>query len=552
MPAPEGQRFSLPAWIPGSYLIRDFARHIVAIRAEAGGKPVRLCKLDKQTWQAEPLPAGKALTVTCEIHAWDLSVRGAHLDQTHGFFNGTSVFLRVLGQESAPCLVDIRPPADPALRHWRVATTLEAKDAPPQYFGLYRAENYDELIDHPVEMGEFTLVSFTACGVPHEIALTGQHDCDTERLCADLKRVCEWQINFFGQPAPMSRYLFLVTAVGEGYGGLEHRASTALLCSRHDLPWAGMKGMSEAYRNFLGLCSHEYFHTWHVKRIKPAAFIPYDLERENYTRLLWVFEGITSYYDDLALLRSGVITLKDWLELLAKTISTVQRGPGRLRQSIAESSFDAWSKFYRPDENTPNAVVSYYAKGALTALALDLTLRRKTAGRVSLDTLMRALWQNYGQTGKGVGEDDFLRLAEEISGLKLARFFADYVDGVRELPLRSLLSAFAIHLQRQAAQTPSLGVKTEAQGNEVRLATVYDGGAAQAAGLASGDVLMAIDGLRVSAASLEKQLARKKSGDTLEIHAFRRDELMQFTLRLAPPADDTVRLSGGGKGWPEA
>lgn len=549
-PAPEGQRFSLPAWIPGSYLIRDFARHIVAIRAEAGGKPVHLCKLDKQTWQAEALPAGRALTVTCEIHAWDLSVRGAHLDQTHGFFNGTSVFLRVLGQETQPCLVDIRPPDDPAFRHWRVATTLETKDAPPQGFGLYQAENYDELIDHPVEMGEFTLVSFTACGVLHEIALTGQHDCDTERLCADLQRVCEWQINFFGQPAPMSRYLFLVTAVGEGYGGLEHRASTALLCSRHDLPWPGMKDISEGYRNFLGLCSHEYFHTWHVKRIKPAAFIPYDLERENYTRLLWVFEGITSYYDDLALLRSGVITLADWLQLVAKTISNVQRGPGRQRQSIAESSFDAWSKFYRPDENTPNAVVSYYAKGALTALALDLILRQKTADRVSLDTLMRALWQRYGQTGRGLGEEDFRQLAEELSGLKLARFFADYVDGTRELPLKSLLAASGFRLHWEAAKTPALGVKSEAQGSEVRLATVYDGGAAQTAGLASGDVLVAIDGLRVSATSLEKQLARHSPGDLLKVHAFRRDELMCFSLRLDPPASDTARLSGSGKGWP--
>ncbi|MBP8868067.1 MAG: M61 family metallopeptidase, partial [Propionivibrio sp.] len=280
------------------------------------------------------------------------------------------------------------------------------------------------------------------------------------------------------------------------------------------------------------------------------AFIPYDLERENYTRLLWVFEGITSYYDDLALLRSGVITLADWLQLVAKTISNVQRGPGRQRQSIAESSFDAWSKFYRPDENTPNAVVSYYAKGALTALALDLILRQKTADRVSLDTLMRALWQRYGQTGRGLGEEDFRQLAEELSGLKLARFFADYVDGTRELPLKSLLAASGFRLHWEAAKTPALGVKSEAQGSEVRLATVYDGGAAQTAGLASGDVLVAIDGLRVSATSLEKQLARHSPGDLLKVHAFRRDELMCFSLRLDPPASDTARLSGSGKGWP--
>lgn len=267
---PAGQRFSLPAWIPGSYLIRDFARHIVAIRAETGGKDVPLVKLDKHTWQAAALKPGTPLTVTCEVHAWDLSVRGAHLDETHAFFNGTSVFLRVVGQEEAPCLVDIQPPAGRTYRDWRVATALapahgETGAAAEHAFGLYRAANYDELIDHPVEMGTFTLARFTAAGVPHDIAISGRHD-------ADLQRICAWQIALFGEPAPMPHYTFLVSAVGDGYGGLEHRASTALLCSRNDLPYAGMKGISESYRNFLGLCCHEYFHTWNVKRIKPAAF----------------------------------------------------------------------------------------------------------------------------------------------------------------------------------------------------------------------------------------------------------------------------------------
>lgn len=339
----------------------------------------------------------------------------------------------------------------------------------------------------------------------------------------------------------MSRYVFLVTAVGNGYGGLEHRASTALLCSRNDLPFAGMSGLPEGYRTFLGLCSHEYFHTWNVKRIKPAAFTPYDLERENYTTLLWAFEGFTSYYDDLALLRSGAIELKDWLDLMAKTISNVLRTPGRLKQSLAESSFDAWSKFYRPDENTPNAVVSYYAKGALFALALDLTLRAKTDGRVALDDVMRALWERHGKTGIGVGEDDIRRIAEECSGLKLKRLFADGVSGTHDLPLRKLLAPFGVDLTLEvtaAAKTPSLGVKINAEANvanEIRLATVFDGGAAQTAGLAAGDALVAVDGLRVTPSTLDKLLARHQPGDTVRIHAFRRDELMEFTVRLDPP-----------------
>ncbi|MDR1936183.1 MAG: PDZ domain-containing protein [Candidatus Accumulibacter sp.] len=546
-PDPAGQRFALPAWIPGSYMIRDFARHIVAIHAEAGGKTVRLDKLDKHTWRAAPVGKGLALTVSCEIYAWDLSVRGAHLDPTHAFFNGANVFLRVLGQESQPCLVDLRRPEGKDFAAWRVATSLPAAAgeracAREHGFGLYRAENYDELIDHPVEMGQFTRIAFEACGVPHEIAITGRHDADPERLAADLKRVCEWQIRFFGEPPPMARYVFLVTVVDEAYGGLEHRASTALLCARKDLPYRGMKGLPEAYRTFLGLCSHEYFHAWNVKRIKPAAFAPYDLDRENYTTQLWAFEGITSYYDDLALLRSGVIALRDWLDLTARTIGRVMRAPGRLRQSLAESSFDAWSKFYRPDENTPNAVVNYYAKGALAALALDLTLRRETRNRSSLDEVMRALWRRFGQTGNGVGDDDLQGIAEESSGLDLRRFFAQTIHGTRDIPLGRLLAPFGIRLAWEKARTPALGVKTGNKGGEIRLATVYDDGPAQRAGLSAGDTLVAIDGLRVTAQSLDTLLSRRRPGDVLAIHAFRRDELMRFDLTLGAYEDETPKL----------
>ena len=548
--APDGQRFALPAWIPGSYLIREFARHVVAIRAEAGGRAVRLKKLDKHTWQAAPVKDGSPLTVTMTVYAWDLSVRGAHLDTTHGFFNGTSVFLRVLGQEDAPCLIDIQPPQGREFKSWRVATALppargERGAAKALGFGLYRAENYDELIDHPVEMGTFTHFTFEACGVPHDVAITGRHDCDTSRLAADLKKICTAQIDFFGRPAPMQRYVFLVTAVGDAYGGLEHRASTALICKRADLPAPGQPALSEGYRRFLGLCSHEYFHTWNVKRIKPAAFVPYDLERENYTPLLWAFEGFTSYYDDLFLLRSGVIDRTSWLELLTDTLTAVRRAPGRQVQSLAESSFDAWIKYYRPDENTPNAVVSYYAKGALLGLALDLTLR--ATGKTSLDAVMRELWLRHGQRGIGVGDDDIRLIAEELSGLSLKRFFADYDAGTRELPLERLLAQAGIRLEwradPKAKHGVDLGVRTKNENHDVVLATVYPGGVAHAAGLSAGDALLAIDGLRVTPANLDALLARKRAGDTLEVHAFRRDELMRFDLTLATPPADTARLT---------
>lgn len=554
-PDPAGQRFWLPAWIPGSYMIREFARNIVTLSAEAGGRPVVLTKLDKHTWQAASVPAGVRLRVEYEVYAWDLSVRAAHLDSTHGFFNGTSVFLAAEGQTDQPCTVDILPPLDPALHDWKLATTLARDPSCPvdeaTAFGRFRAQDYDELVDHPVEMGRFTEAAFDVAGVRHEIVLTGRHDCDLPRLCEDLSRVCAWQIALFGTPAPVSRYLFMAMVVGDGYGGLEHRASTALMTSRKDLPYRGMCGLSEGYTSFLGLCSHEYFHTWNVKRIKPAAFVPYRYGEENYTRLLWVFEGFTSYYDDLALLRSGVIGVEDYLALLGKTIGRVLSGSGRLKQSVADSSFDAWSKFYRQDENAPNAIVSYYAKGALIALALDLKLRAGSEGRVSLDTLMRILWQRHGLTGVGVEEGAIFDLVAELAeqaapgaGRPLARWLRSMVSGTEDLPLVRLLRGFGVDLKMEAASSaPSLGVKLATGAGEVKLAQVHDDGAAQRAGLSAGDVLIALDGLRVSSGELDTMLMRRTPGEKVDIHAFRRDELMRFEVELDPPARHQARLT---------
>ncbi|HID48486.1 MAG TPA: M61 family peptidase, partial [Chromatiales bacterium] len=394
-----GQRVSMPAWIPGSYTLRHFARHVIGIRAESGGQPVNIRKVDSNTWQCDPCDG--PLTLDYEVYARDLSVRTAHLDTRHAYLNGTSVFLLVHGKEDHACEVDIRPPAEGGTG-WRVATTLPRAGAEPWGFGAYRAADYDELVDHPVEMGDFTVAGFEAGGIPHDIVLSGRHRTDLARLCQDLQKICTTHIDLFGELPAIDRYLFLVQVVGDGYGGLEHRSSTSLLCSRKDLPLAGEKQINEDYRSFLGLCSHEYFHLWNVKRIKPAAFLPYDLLHENHTRQLWAFEGITAYYDDLALVRSGLISGKDYLELLGQTVTRVLRNPGRFRQSVADSSFDAWTRFYQQDESAPNTIVSYYAKGSLLALSLDLTLRQATHQRHSLDDLMRRLWQDYGRPGRGL------------------------------------------------------------------------------------------------------------------------------------------------------
>ena len=570
-PAPAGQQFMLPTWIPGSYMIREFARHVVSIRAEAGDRVIGLRKIDKSTWQCDAV--SEPLSLTYEIYAWDLSVRGAHLDETHGFFNGACVFLLPVGFENAACDIEIVAPAGEKYAAWRIATSLcqsQALVRPAgrnaletranasiipfslRLFGHFTAANYDELIDHPVEMGSFTHATFDACGVAHHIAITGRHRADMGRLCADLKKICETQIRLFEPDTakpPMAEYWFLVMAVDDGYGGLEHRASTALICNRDNLPLliqASEKKISDGYRRFLGLASHEYFHTWNVKRIKPQAFVPYDLTRETYTRQLWFFEGFTSYYDDLTLVRAGLIEPLAYLNLIAENIGRVMSRGGRLKQSVAESSFDAWVKYYRQDENSPNTIVSYYQKGAMVALALDLTIRQQTLGKKCLDDVMRALWMAHGKTGIGVPEQGVQLIAEQTTGISLGDFFSYAVDGTRDLEFAPLFEAVAIELtwktsgntQPEAGAPSWIGAKIGADANgDARLSQVFDDGAAQIAGLSAGDVVIAVDGLRVSGANLERKLRSHAPDTTLSFVAFRRDELMNFQVTLqAQPA----------------
>jgi len=558
-PSPEGHRFRLPTWIPGSYLVREFARHFVQVSAAGNGGPIGIEKIDKSTWRTAPVSG--SVTVTAQVYAFDLSVRAAYLDNTRGYFNGPAVFLLPEGREHAPCLVEIAAPQGDAYSAWRVATTLAREDAPERGFGTYRAADYDELLDHPVETAEFAWTGFDVRGVPHEIAVTGRHDADLPRLARDVARVCDWQIALFGE-APFDRYLFQVTAVGDGYGGLEHRSSTSLLCRRDELPHASDAKIDDDYLTFLGLASHEYFHAWNVKRIKPAAFVPYDLTREAYTRQLWAFEGLTSYYDDLALVRCGLIDAERYLELLGRTLTTVTRAPGRHTQSVAESSFDAWIKFYRQDENAPNAVVSYYAKGSLVACALDLMLRRDSG--TTLDELMRALWHRYGRPGIGVPEDAIPRLASELAGRDLSAFFARHVEGTEDPPLRELLADFGVTLHARPATGPkdrggkpasgisprcTLGVRL---GNDQRLSVVLRGGPAARAGLSGNDVLVAIDGLKATPERIASTLTRAAPGETVEIHAFRRDELARFVVTLDAAPDDTCYLTLDAAPSPQA
>lgn len=556
-PDASGQVLRLPNWIPGSYMIRDFAKNVVTIDAACNGEPVDLVKLDKSSWQA---PAGLSqLSVHYVIYAWDLSVRTAHLDANHGFFNGTSVFLRAEGQEQVMHNLTLEPSPADACIGWQVATSLKPVNVDENGFGLYESPNYDDLIDHPVEMGRFERVSFMAAGLEHELVLTGRYHTDIDRIVKDLTVICEYQIRFFGEPSPVEgKYVFLVMVVGEGYGGLEHRASTALLVSRDDLPVPGEDSLTEKYVQFLGLCSHEYFHTWNVKRIKPAVFVPYELHSESYTELLWFFEGMTSYYDDLLLVRCGLVPQETYLTLLSRLVTRVQRGSGRLVQTVTESSFDAWSKFYKQDENAPNAIVSYYAKGALVAACLDAKIRKATSNEKSLDDVMITLWRNWLATGgAGLEEQEPQRLAADIAGTDLSEFFELALYSTEELPLEEAFSTLGLSLTYRARYDAAdrggesagtalpawLGANVAAAPGGVKLTHVFSGGAALEAGLAAGDVVVALDYVSVSASSIASDLNRQRSEEVVTVHYFRLGELHVASLPVQPPPVDTAVLS---------
>ncbi|MGJ7580478.1 M61 family metallopeptidase [Variovorax sp. RHLX14] len=494
------QSVSLPVWIPGSYLIREFAKNLQGLRATQGRKKLALTQRDKHSWQIDCV-AGKPLVLRYEVCAYDNSVRTAWLDADRGFFNGTSLCLRVEDQTDAPHAMEIVAPSSTAgTTRWQCATSLRPEKVDAQGFGSYIAENYDEIADSPVEMGAFWSADFEAGGVPHRFVVTGAPPSfDGDKLIADTRAICEMQMRFWhgekvgkrgGGKPPHDRYVFMLNAVDDGYGGLEHRHSTALICTRRDLPQRSVKKQPEGYTTLMGLISHEYFHTWNVKRLRPAEFARYDYAQENYTQLLWFFEGFTSYYDDLLLRRAGRIDDATYLRLVNKTINQVQQAPGRLVQSVADASFDAWVKYYRQDEQTPNQTISYYTKGALVAMCLDLTLRREGSG--TLDDVMRLLWTHSG--GGPIGEADVAAALETVGGRSYADELAQWVHTAGELPLSDLLRAHGVAALDDAAQRAQvLGLRVAESGGSVLVKMVLRGSAAEKAGFSANDEWIGIE-----------------------------------------------------------
>ncbi|MEY3782462.1 MAG: hypothetical protein RIS97_640 [Pseudomonadota bacterium] len=483
------QHVSLPVWIQGSYLVREFSKNLQKLTAFQGKQRVDAVQSDKCSWQLD-CDSSKPLLITYQVFALDNSVRTAWLDDARGFFNGTSMCLRVEGQEDTAHVLELKSLS--SKHNWQVATAATPLKINKQGFGSYAFADYDELVDCPFELGTFWSDNFTVRGVKHRFVVAGATATfDGAKLLADTQKICATAIVFWhgkSSKPVFKNYVFMLNAVDDGYGGLEHRNSTALICKRQDLPRLGQAKQPVGYTTLLGLISHEYFHTWNVKRLRPKEFAEFDYSQENYTELLWFFEGFTSYYDDLLLLRAGLLDDVQYLDLLCKTANQVAQTPGRKVQAVAEASFDAWVKYYRPEPNTANATVSYYTKGALVALCFDLTLR--TEGQTTLDDVMRGLWLRC-KAGP-MSERDFATVLEELGGRSFAKEIKAWVHGTGELPVRELLVKHGVVVSDEPAQLQQrLGLRV-AEAGGINIKVVLSGGAAEKAGFAAGDEWLGI------------------------------------------------------------
>ena len=517
------QVLSLPTWIPGSYLIREFSKHIESVRAyDEEGRLLEIQKFEKNKWRLFNTDH-ELITVEYDVYAYDLSVRGAYVDQTRLYVNPACACLGLEGQEDKAVEVELFLPDE--LKHFQLATGMASKSLVKGRFTL-KAKNYAELIDAPFELAEQTRFSFEANGIPHEFVVSGKHAMNAARMQQDIEKICATEISMFGS-APFSNYTFMTMATANSYGGLEHPNSTSLISPREDLPKANEpEEPSEDYQRFLGLCSHEYFHSWLVKFIRPENFVNYDLNKEGYTSLLWIFEGFTSYYDDLILLRSGVISQASYIKLLKTQIDRYLQNPGRFVQSVSESSFDAWVKFYRQDENSNNAGTSYYNKGCLVALCLDLGLRLRGS---SLDALMRKLYEN-AQKGIQVHERTIVELCNELTGDNWIEQINHLINTTDELPLDQLFPEFGLSYSLKNDKSLPLGLKLVDKPEGVLVQSARRDGAAAQAGLSAHDVIIAIDGLKATVKLVEKYA---KQEGMYSILAFRRDELMSFDVKAA-------------------
>jgi predicted metalloprotease with PDZ domain len=516
-PTIRGRRFELhlPVWTPGSYLVRDFARHVSDVRArDASGRALVAAKVAKSTWRVEG--ARGALRVSYRVYANERSVRTSHVTSEHAFLSPPTLFLFEASQRARACEVALALP-----RGWRVATALAERRR------RFHARDYDELVDSPIECGHHRPLRFDVAGTPFRAVICGPGNHEVAKLKRDLARVAAAERELFGS-FPFASYLAIVNLSPAGRGGLEHRASTAL-------EWPGFRFRGgEKYQDFLALFAHELFHAWNVKTAAPARFRPYDYLRETPTPLLWWFEGVTDYYAELLLRRGELLTPRAWLDRFAGRIEKVAASPGRLRTSVAGASFDAWIKFYRPDENSANSTISYYEKGHLVGALLDLEVRRRSGGRRSLDDVIRRVVRD---AARGLGEDGIARILAAVTGSDFAPWLARYVHGTAELPFGPLLRSVGLVLKPRDDSPKGgwLGIQAKSAGGRLSLASVVRDGPAEAGGLAAFDEVVALDRNRVDEESLRERLEEKKPGDRVRFTVFRDDRLHQIEVRLGTP-----------------
>jgi predicted metalloprotease with PDZ domain len=530
---------SLPTWTPGSYLQREYARHVQDFSAVDDRGPLRWQKVDKATWRIETGAASekpKTVRASYRVYANELATQTSHLDASHAYFNGATLFMYVPSAKDQPHRLKIIAPAG-----WRVSSPLALA---PDADGYFTAPNYDVLIDSPTEIGTHKLLEFEVRGKPHRMAIWGEFNFDENRLKTDMAKIVETDAQMFGG-LPYEHYLFIVHLQPNIGGGTEHLNANVSQTSP-----ASFKS-PRGYRGFLGLESHEYFHCWNVKRIRPLALGPFDYQHENYTHNLWVSEGITSYYGDLILRRAGLTAPGEYLDGLAGLLGAYERTPGRFKQSAESASFDAWIKLYRPDENSINTAMSYYTKGEILGLLFDLEIRARTGGAKSLDDVMRSLLENHSLPKPGFTDAELKATFEKVAGADLTEFWQRYVSGMEEIDFNAWLNKAGLKLDKgylsaapNAATKPgTLGIGTRAQGDRVVVASVLAGLPAYEGGVNTGDELVAIDGRKIDANSVNSVMAELQTGQKVALLVFRRERLMTFDLTAAIRPFDRYTIS---------
>lgn len=510
----------MPVWTPGSYLVREYSKNLQDFSANSSDKALNWRKIGKNHWQVDTDGISQ-VTVKYRIFANELTVRTNHLDATHGYFNGAAIFFRIPEFDKQPINVTIQTPKP----EWQVTTTLPVVEGQKNTFV---AEDFDTLVDSPFEIGTHQIYDFEVRSLPHQLAIWGKGKVEVESMIEDIKKIIEVEADMF-DGLPYERYLFLLHLSAQSFGGLEHKNSCSLIYRRFGF------GDREKYERFMQLVAHEFFHLWNVKRIRPKELEVFDYDQENYTPSLWFCEGTTSYYDLLIPLRAGIYDVNTYLNNLSKEITRYQTTPGRKVQPVSESSFDAWIKLYRQDANSPNSQISYYLKGEMVTLLLDLLIRSRHQNQRSLDDVMSKLWQQFGKDEIGYTAEELKQIIESVAGTDLTEFFQSYVHGIEELPFNEYLKPFGLKLVVDKISEPFLGIKVVSNNGKESIKFVESNSPAQIAGIDAGDELLAIDGIKVTANQLSERLKDYQPQDTIEVTVFHQDELRNYSVTLDEP-----------------